>query len=70
MLVSSALAERLVRHEILISLFLIITSPITTTLLMQAALHRDAWKTGLELVADPRHVARGRALPADNLVFK
>lgn len=41
MLVSSALAERLVLHEILISLFLIITPPITTSLLMQAALHRD-----------------------------
>lgn len=37
MLTSTALAERLVIHELLITLFILITAPVTTTLLMRAA---------------------------------
>lgn len=39
-LVSSALAQRPVLHEVLITLCLVVTSPITTMLLMRAALLR------------------------------
>lgn len=41
MLVASAQGERLVFQEILIAVFVILTSPITAVLLMQAALYRD-----------------------------
>lgn len=40
-LVSSALGQRPVFHEILITLFIVITSPITAILLMQAAISRN-----------------------------
>jgi multicomponent K+:H+ antiporter subunit G len=40
-LVSSALLKRVVVHELLITFFLIVTSPITAILLMQAGLRRD-----------------------------
>lgn len=40
-LVSSALLERLIVHELLITFFLIVTSPITAILLMQAGIRRD-----------------------------
>ncbi len=40
-LVSSALLQRVVIHELLITFFLIVTSPITAILLMQAGLRRD-----------------------------
>ncbi len=41
MLTSSALAGRPVVHELLITLFIVMSSPITTMLLMRAAIHRD-----------------------------
>lgn len=41
-LVSSALAQRLVFHEILITIFLLLTSPVTAILLMRAAIFRSA----------------------------
>ena len=41
MLLSSALQERFVVHQILITLFLVITSPVTTMLLMRAAIKRQ-----------------------------
>lgn len=41
MLVSSALAQRPVIHEILITLFILITSPVTAMLLMRAAMFRN-----------------------------
>ena len=37
MLTSTALAQRLVIHELLITLFILVTAPVTTTLLMRAA---------------------------------
>ncbi len=37
MLVSTALTQRLVIHELLITLFILITAPVTTMLLMRAA---------------------------------
>jgi len=40
MLTSSALAERLVIHELLITVFILISSPVTTMLLMRAAIFR------------------------------
>ena len=40
-LVSSAASGRLVIHALLITFFLVITSPVTAMLLMQAAIHRD-----------------------------
>lgn len=41
MLLSSGLHGRLVIHEILIGLFLVLTAPVTTLLLMRAARFRD-----------------------------
>ena len=41
MLVSTALAQRLVIHELLITLFILITAPVTTMLLMRAAMLRS-----------------------------
>ncbi|MBV2235610.1 MAG: monovalent cation/H(+) antiporter subunit G [Sterolibacterium sp.] len=38
MLVSSALGQRLVIHELLITLFILLTAPVTAILLMQAAI--------------------------------
>lgn len=40
MLVSSALLRRPVIHELLITLFVVLTSPVTATLLMRAAVTR------------------------------
>jgi multicomponent K+:H+ antiporter subunit G len=40
MLVSSAILHRVVMHEILIALFIVITSPITAMTLMRAAMYR------------------------------
>ncbi|GAB1393868.1 hypothetical protein MASR1M60_20320 [Rhodocyclaceae bacterium] len=41
MLVSTALAQRPVIHELLITLFILITAPVTTMLLMRAAMRRS-----------------------------
>ena len=41
MLVSSALLGRPVVHELLITLFVIVTTPVTAMLLVRAGLHRD-----------------------------
>jgi multicomponent K+:H+ antiporter subunit G len=40
-LVSTALANRPVVHEILITVFIVITAPMTAMLLMRAAVHRS-----------------------------
>lgn len=40
MLIASALAQRLVVHELLITLFVVFTAPITAIVLMQAAIRR------------------------------
>ena len=40
MLTSSAVAGRLVVHELLVTVFLLLTSPVTTLLLMRAAIFR------------------------------
>ncbi|NMG67857.1 cation:proton antiporter [Azoarcus indigens] len=40
-LVSSAIAERPVVHEVLITLCVILSSPVTAMLLMRAAVYRD-----------------------------
>ena len=41
MLVSSALEQRAVVHELLITVFIVITAPVTAMLLMRAAIYRD-----------------------------
>jgi len=41
MLISSAMAERPIFHEVVILLLVILTSPISAVLLMQAAIRRD-----------------------------
>jgi multicomponent K+:H+ antiporter subunit G len=41
MLIASALAGRPVIHEVLISIFIVTTAPITAMLVMRAALHRQ-----------------------------
>jgi len=41
MLVSSALAGRPLLHELLITLFIVLTSPMTAMLLVRAAVYRD-----------------------------
>ncbi len=41
LLVSSALAQRPVIHELLITLFILMTAPVTSMLLMQAAILRS-----------------------------
>lgn len=43
-LIASALEHRFVVHQILITLFLVITSPVTAMLLMRAAIRRK-WRT-------------------------
>lgn len=40
MLIASALAQRLVVHELLITVFVVFTAPITAIVLMQAAIRR------------------------------
>jgi multicomponent K+:H+ antiporter subunit G len=57
MLVSSALLERPVVHEVLLALFLVITTPITAILLMRAAIYRSG---GLTAAREPTE-----SLPAD-----
>jgi len=41
MLVSSSLAQRPVVHELLITLFVVMSSPVTAMMLMRAAVYRD-----------------------------
>lgn len=48
MLVSSALLRRPVIHELLITLFVVLTSPVTATLLMRAAVTRTRPRAGAE----------------------
>ena len=46
MIFFSALESRPVLHELLIGVFMIVTTPITYTLLVRAALHRDSSNAG------------------------
>ena len=41
MLISSALAHRPIVHEILVTAFIVMTSPMTAMLLMRASVHRS-----------------------------
>ena len=45
MLVSSAIEQRPIIHEILITLFIVITAPVTAMLLVRAAVYRDRNRT-------------------------
>lgn len=46
MLASSALANRPVVHELLITLFIVMSSPVTSIMLMRAALYRNRARNG------------------------
>jgi multicomponent K+:H+ antiporter subunit G len=59
MLVSSALVGRPVLHEVLIAVFLVITTPITSILLMRAAIYR-----GDARIAPEAATPRAEAAPA------
>jgi len=49
MLVSSALEQRPVIHEILITVFIVMTAPVTAMLLMRAAVYREHRKKAAPL---------------------
>ena len=53
MLVSSALAARPVIHELLIALLILITAPVTTMILMSAAIKRSVNSAKISTHADP-----------------
>lgn len=53
MLVSSAVAQRPVVHELLITLFIVMTSPVTAMLLMRAALYRSGLNAQRHLGTPP-----------------
>jgi multicomponent K+:H+ antiporter subunit G len=53
MLVSSALVGRPVLHEVLIAVFLVITTPITAILLMRAAIYRGGARNVAPEAAKP-----------------
>jgi len=63
MLLFSALESRPVLHEVLIGVFMILTTPVTFMLLMRAALHRDDLKDAAQVprrsdsAAPPDHAA-------------
>lgn len=48
MIVSSALLQRPVIHELLITLFVVITAPVTAMLLMRAAVYRSGLRVDRE----------------------
>jgi multicomponent K+:H+ antiporter subunit G len=58
MLVSSALVGRPVLHELLITLFIVMTAPVTAMLLVRAAVYRGRLRS--ERQADDRRSASGR----------
>lgn len=45
-LVSTALASRPIVHELMITVFIVITAPMTAMLLMRAAVHRSSARSG------------------------
>ena len=51
MLVSSALAARPVIHELLIALLILITAPVTTMILMSAAIRRGKSRVDIPMPA-------------------
>lgn len=61
----SALDSRLVAHEILIGVFITVTTPVTLMLLARAALYRD--RTEMEATVPSRRILAvpGKALPQD-----
>lgn len=69
MLLSSALARRPVIHELLITLFVVLSSPVTAMLLMRAAVYRDRARArsrqelGPAQEAEPAAARRGSRSP-------
>jgi len=57
MLVASAMAQRPVVHELLITLFIVITSPVTAMLLMRAALYRSGVNAQRQVETPPSGIA-------------
>ena len=52
MLASSALAGRPILHELLITLFVTASAPVTSIMLLQAALYRNKARHGGDIAAD------------------
>jgi multicomponent K+:H+ antiporter subunit G len=59
MLFFSLVQTRFVVHEILITVLVVVTTPVTLMLLARAALYRDRTE-GKEEVPPPLHLSRGR----------
>ena len=53
MLVSSALVARPVIHELLIALLILITAPVTTMILMSAAIRREKNRVDISMTTGP-----------------
>ena len=58
MLFFSVLQSRIVLHEILIAVFMVVTTPVTLMLLARAALYRDRHESSLEVPPGPSSRAR------------
>ena len=58
MLFFSVLESRIVLHEILIAVFMVVTTPVTLMLLVRAALYRDRHESSLEVPPVPSGRAR------------
>ncbi len=63
MLFFSVMQSRLVVHEVLITVFMVITTPVTLMLLTRAALHRDRAEGNLEAPRPLQAEADGTAPP-------
>jgi multicomponent K+:H+ antiporter subunit G len=59
MLFFSALESRLVLYEVVVAVFMVVTTPVTYMLLMRAAVHRDrALRTAVDADADAASASR------------
>jgi multicomponent K+:H+ antiporter subunit G len=59
MLFFSALESRLVLYEVVVAVFMVVTTPVTYMLLMRAAVHRDrALRSDADADADPSSASR------------
>jgi len=68
MLFFSVLQTRPVVHEVLITVFMVVTTPITLMLLARAALYRDR-REGSEEVPHPSPLPPSRSMPKSNSII-
>ena len=59
MVLFSALESRPVLHEIVLAVFVIVTTPVTFMLLVRAALHRDAAESGAPMASGKPEIRIG-----------